>query len=192
MSEADGNAVEDEGDAALADADVLGDLSALYGVGADTGMTPEAIFVEEYVRSGNAFMACNKSGLTDPRYPMDVVARKVLERPEIQAAIALTKKLARWSGAGGVVPGLYSREMLLDELQRTHEQALMDKSYASAINAVKTQAQMLGYLEQTINVNHMGSARELSLVDLRRLVSERKAGDEAIDVTPVVRGIGNG
>jgi hypothetical protein len=167
--------------------DILGN-EALLGIEGDTRLTPEAIFVEEYVRSGNAFMACNKSGLVDPRYPMEVMARRTLERPEIQAAISLTKKLGVRRGD---VPGMFSREMLLDELQRVHEGALADKQYASAITAVKTQAQMLGFMEQTVNVNHHVSVRELSLDDLRRLVSERRAGDDAIDVTPVVNGIGN-
>jgi hypothetical protein len=170
--------------------DVLGgDLAIRYGIEADTGMTPEAIFVEEYLRSGNAFMACNKSGLVDPRYPMEVVARRTLERPEIQAAIALGKKLQSRGGRRDP-PGMYSREMILDELQRVHERALDDKSYTSAINAVKTQAQMLGFLDQTVNVNHRVSAKELSLDDLRRMVSERRAGDDAIDITPVLKGIG--
>ena len=170
--------------------DVLGgDLAVQYGIEGDTKMTPEAIFVEEYLRSGNAFMACNKSGLVDARYPMEVVARRTLERPEIQAAIALGKKLQARNGRRDP-PGMYSREMILDELQRIHEQSLADKSYASSINAVKAQAQMLGFLDQTVNVNHRVSAKELSLDDLRRMVSESRAGDDAIDVTPVVKGIG--
>jgi hypothetical protein len=168
--------------------DILGS-DVLMGVEGDTRMTPEAIFVEEYVRSGNAFMACNKSGLVDPRYPMEVMARRTLERPEIQAAIALTKELK--GRRSGDLPGMFSREMLLDELQRVHEKALEDKQYASAITAVKTQAQMLGFMEQTLNINHRVSVKELSLEDLRRMVAERRAGDDAINVTPV-KGIGNG
>ena len=176
---------------------VLGE-EALFGVEGDTRLTPEAIFVEEYVRSGNAYMACNKSGMVDPRYPMEVVARRTLERPEIQAAIRVTKELKARGERVSLrdIPGMYSREMLLDELQRTHEQALADKQYASAITAVKTQAQLLGFMEQTVNINHRVAVREMSLEDLRRLVSERGAVMDVIDVTPVVlpivKGIGNG
>ena len=171
--------------------DVLGgDLAIQYGSEGDTKMTPEAIFVDEYLRSGNAFMACNKSGLIDPRYPMEVVARRTLERPEIKAAIELGKRMQATTGRKDP-PGLYSREMLLEELQRIHENALQDKSYASSINAVKAQAQMLGFLDQTVNVNHQMSVKELSLEDLRRMVSERKATQDIIDVTPtVIKGIG--
>jgi hypothetical protein len=73
---------------------------------------------------------------------------------------------------------------------------LADKQYASAITAVKTQAQLLGFMEQTVNINHRVAVREMSLEDLRRLVSERGAVMDVIDVTPVVtpivKGIGNG
>jgi hypothetical protein len=165
----------------------------MYGVAADTGMTPDAVFVDEYVRTGNAYMACNRAGILDTRYPLEVTARKTLERPEIQAAIEVARSLYKANEKR--VPGLYSREMLLDELQRVHEQSLHDRSYAASISAVKTQAQMLGYLETTININHGVSARELSLSDLRRMVSERAGSGEMIDVTPVVvpevKGIGN-
>ena len=58
--------------------------------------------------------------------------------------------------------------------------------------AVKTQAQLLGFMEQTVNINHRVAVREMSLEDLRRLVSERGAVMDVIDVTPVVKGIGNG
>jgi len=164
----------------------------LLGVEGDTRLTPEAIFVEEYVRSGNAYMACNKSGLVDPQYPMEVVARRMLERPEIQAAIRVTRELKALGERVSLrdIPGMYSREMLLDELQRTHERALEDKQYASAITAVKTQAQLLGFMEQTLNINHHVAVRELSLEDLRRMVSERGNVVDIIDVTPVVKGIG--
>lgn len=177
----DGEYIADPEEFDVTDADVM------FGVAADTGMTPDAVFVDEYVRTGNAYMACNRAGILDAKYPLEVVARKTLERPEIAAAIEVARAL--YKANEGKVPGLYSREMLLDELQRVHEQSLQDRSYAASISAVKTQAQMLGYLETTININHGVSARELSLADLRRMVAER-GGDDAVKVGSSVAGIG--
>lgn len=162
--------------------DILGgEEDVMFGINADTAMTPEAIFVDEYVRSGNAFLACGKSGLFEPNYPMEISARRVLSRPEIQAAIAIAKK-----NPPKPVSGLYSREMLIEELQRTHESALADRQYGPAISAVKLQAGMLGYLETTVNINHNVTAKELSLADLRRMVSERYRSEDALNVTPSV------
>lgn len=168
-----GDSVGDSAGGSAMDDILGGPDDILRGVEGDTKLTPEAIFVDEYVRSGNAFLACNKAGLSDPRYPMEVVARRTLDRPEIKAAIGVARELKRKGQLGGTMPGLYSREMLLEELQRTHEQALADRQYGSAIGAVKTQAQILGYMEQTVNVMHRVSPREMSLEDLRRLVAER-------------------
>jgi hypothetical protein len=40
---------------------------------------------------------------------------------------------------------------------------------------VKAQAQLLGYMDQTVTVNHNVRAAELSLEDLRRMVSTELA-----------------
>ena len=60
---------------------------ARAGVDADTGLTPEGIFVREYVRTGDALVACNRAGLGSSQYPLRVMAERQLARPEIQAAI---------------------------------------------------------------------------------------------------------
>jgi hypothetical protein len=70
-------------------------------------------------------------------------------------------------------------------------QAAMDKgAYPSAISAVKTQAQLLGMLDQTVNVNHSVSAKDLSLSELRALVARELVDSPMIIDAEVVRGIG--
>jgi len=165
--------------------DILDDETIRMGIEADTGLTPEAIFVDEFLRTGNAFMACNRAGMADPRYPIEVMARRTLARPEIQAAITLGKRLMEKQPKLDA-NGLYSREFLLDGLQRTHEQAFTDRSYSAAISAIKVQAAMLGFMEQTVNINHTTSAKELSLDELRRMVLEGRPGDGAINITPSI------
>jgi hypothetical protein len=69
-------------------------------------------------------------------------------------------------------------------------QAAMDKgAYPSAISAVKAQAQLLGMLDQTVNVNHSVSAKDLDLATLRAMVADRARPVNVIDAV-VVRGIG--
>jgi hypothetical protein len=81
--------------------------------------------------------------------------------------------------------------LFLDELQAV-VQAAMDKgAYPSAISAVKTQAQLLGMLDQTVNVNHSVSAKDLDLATLRAMVADRARPVKVIEGT-LVRGIGDG
>ncbi len=154
------------------------DAEAIWGVQADDRMTPEAVFVEEYVRSGNAFLACSKAGFRDPRYPMDVTAQRTLERPEIQAAIRAYRK-AGFGKQRRV--GEYTREVMLHELQMVHEKALEAGAYGPAITAVNTQAKLLGFMDQTVNVNVRMTAQELPLDELRRLVAQGRERVGVVD-----------
>jgi hypothetical protein len=61
----------------------------------------------------------------------------------------------------------------LDELQAVHERALDAKNFTSAISAVKTQAQLLGFMDQTVNINHTVTAKDLDLQTLRAMVADR-------------------
>jgi hypothetical protein len=67
----------------------------------------------------------------------------------------------------------YTRDLFLDELQAVHERALDAKNFTSAISAVKTQAQLLGFMDQTLNVNHTVTAKDLDLATLRAMVADR-------------------
>jgi hypothetical protein len=67
----------------------------------------------------------------------------------------------------------YTRDLFLDELQAVVQAAMGAGAYPSAINAVKAQAQLLGMLDQTVNVNHTVSAKELDLATLRAMVADR-------------------
>lgn len=149
-------------------------------------LSPEAVFAEEYVRTGSAMMAVNRSGLTDPRYPVEIVARELLKRPDIQSMISLAGKGA---GVSRREVTEYTRELILDELQMVHERSISTGNMASAISAVKTQAQLLGFLDQTINVNHTLSAKGMSLADLRAAVSARMPGDDAVIIDGVSRDV---
>lgn len=136
----------------------------------------EQVFAEAYVRNGrDGAAAVRKAGLQDPRYPMSYVVQGLLDRPDVQAWVA---------DAEAMVPvnrdvSQYTREFFLHELQEVHERSMEANQFASAISATKLQAQLTGMLEQTVNINHVMTPRELSLNDLRAMVG-RALGDEAI------------
>jgi hypothetical protein len=155
----------------------LWDQVIMDGVNGDTGMTPDAIFVREYVRTGDAMLATSRAGLNDSRYTLSVLAEHHLRRPEIQAAIEIAKQLNRDARPSGIQ---YTRELIIEDLERLHQDAKIDGAYAPAISAKKVQAQLLGYLDQTVNVRHSVEPREMSTDELRRRIAEMTGNEAAL------------
>lgn len=141
---------------------------AFMGVGGDTGLTPDAIFCREYLKTGDAMIACVRAGLANSEYALSVQADAQLRRREIQAALEVLR-------ANGLKRErvVVTRDLIIEELQAAHEKAMEAGQVASAVSAKKLQAQLLGYLDQTVNVNHTVSARDLPLSELRALVNGR-------------------
>ena len=162
----------------------LWDQTVMDGVNGDTGMTPDAVFVREYVRTGDAMLATSRAGLNDSRYTLSVLAEHHLRRPEIQAAVQIAKALAR--DARPVVTE-YTRELILEDLERLHLKASDDGMYAPAISAKKVQAQLLGYLDQTVNVRHSVEPREMTTDELRRKIAELSGKGDVALPEPYVR-----
>ena len=134
----------------------------------------DLVFAREYVRlralkSKNAAeLACVRAGITNPEYHIKVVADRQLARPEVQRLITEAES------SGIVIERTeYTRDLFLDELQAVHERALDAKNFTSAISAVKTQAQLLGMMDQTVNINHTVTAKDLDLATLRAMVADR-------------------
>lgn len=145
---------------------------AIFGVSGDTGMTPEAIFCREYLKTGDAMIACVRAGLVNSEYSLGVQAEAQLRRPEIQAAL----EVLRGSGVKRERV-VVTRDLIVEELQAAHEAAMKGGQVASAVSAKKLQAQLLGYLDTTVNINHTVSARDLPLAELRALVAGRLGDD---------------
>lgn len=151
---------------------------ARAGVDADTGLTAEGVFVREYVRTGDALLACNRAGLGSSQYPLRVMAERQLARPEIQAAIEAYKS-ARGEVSGDEPP---SRELQVDKLEAIFRRALEDGSYSAAATAVKLQNELLGYADKTVNYNFNVTAQELPLHELRAMVAKKLSlGGPVID-----------
>lgn len=133
--------------------------------------TPDVIFVREYVKTGDALLAFNRAGYVTGGVGAKVAAERTLARPEIKLALSVLAEMGIEKGEDIPVDP-QSREGLVDRLDVIHEAAMEEGAFPSAINAVKVQAQLLGYMDQVVTVNHHVSARELSLEDLRMLVSK--------------------
>lgn len=147
----------------------LWDQTVLDGVNGDTRMTPDAVFVREYVRTGDALLAVSRAGLGDSRYALSVVAEYHLGRPEIQAAIAIQRDLAKTEKRREEG---YTLDLILDDLENLHQKAKEDGAYAPAISAKKVQAQLLGFLDQTVNIRHSVVPREMTTDELRLRIAE--------------------
>lgn len=161
-------------------------------LGALTTVTPlerDAIFARVYVeqrslkKANAAEIACVRAGITSPELNMSVVASRQLARPDVQRLIMQAE-----SEGFSTERRDYTRDLFLDELQAVIQAAMGAGAYPSAINAVKTQAQLLGMLDQTVNINHSVSAKDLDLATLRAMVSERARPVTVIDA---VVGIGD-
>ena len=109
----------------------------------------DAVFVQEYVEHGDAMLACVRANIRDPRYPMDMIARRTLERPEIRAAIAALSKIMDFRA-----PIDITRESVVADLQSVYERAFERDMLAQAVAAKKTQADLLGFTVQRIEVTH--------------------------------------
>ena len=137
-------------------------------------------------KANAAEIACVRAGITSPELNMSVVASRQLARPEVQRLIMEAESEGFLTERRD-----YTRDLFLDELQAVVQAAMGAGAYPSAINAVKAQAQLLGMLDQTVNVNHTVSAKELDLATLRAMVADRARPVKMIDAV-VVRGIGDG
>jgi hypothetical protein len=132
---------------------------------------PDVQFVKEYIKSGDALLSFNRAGYPTGGVGAKVMAERTLARPEIRIALSVLADFGIEKGTDVPVAPL-SRDGLIEKLDAIHEVAMQEAALPSAINAVKAQAQLLGYMDQTVTINHNVRPSELSLEDLRRMVSK--------------------
>lgn len=136
----------------------------------------EEVFAREYViqralkNPNAAVLACVKAGFSGPDLNVITLAPRMLAKASIQKLIMQFE-----NESIEIEPREYSRDLFLDELQAVAQKALEANAFPSVISAVKTQAQLLGMLDQTVNINHSVSAKDLDLQTLRAMVADRAA-----------------
>lgn len=148
----------------------------------DTDADADAVFVQEYVRSGDAVAACVISGLRDPRYDIRVHAERTLARPEIRNAIDALQRIYKADAASAEI----TLDSVVADMQDVYQKALADGQYPSAIAAKKLQAMMKGWLDQKIEITHRTRVDEMSTEQLERLAK----GYLKTTALPMQRGLG--
>lgn len=128
------------------------------------------VFAEEFARGGDAVTAMVMASLSDPKYAPAVAARKLLEKPHVQALVAQARKMI------GDQAGDYSvsRETQVSRLDSLYNEARMDKDRPAAIAAIKLQAHLQGYLTQQIDLSITHNVGDMSTDQLLKMA--RKYG----------------
>lgn len=135
---------------------------------------PDVVFIKEYIKTGDALLAFNRAGYPTDGVGVKVMAERTLARPEIRLALGVLAEMGIEKEEDIPVDPL-SRDGLINRLDTVYHTAVASESLPSAINAVKTQAQLLGYMDTVVNVNHNVRAVDLSLDDLRAMVNAELA-----------------
>lgn len=147
--------------------------------------TRDQVFVDEYVRTGDPRLACVRAGITDPKYPMSVLARRMLDRADIQEAVRLAQERV-----ANAEPVEITRDSIVADLDKVFDDALDAGNHAAAVSAKKAQAQMLGFLETTLNVKHSMTVTDLSDDKLAEIAAGKPVVIEGQVVRRQIEGIG--
>jgi hypothetical protein len=137
-----------------------------------SGSDKDAEFVVQYLKHRNdpqaAKIACSKAGLRPDRdKTIDSLASWMMSRPDIQSAIrAAEASVAAVAPEAEVTLGL-----LTAHTEEIRQSAMDDRQYPAALNAVKLAAQMHGFLDTTINVNHSMKVEEMDTAALQRIAA---------------------
>lgn len=130
----------------------------------------DAEFVVQYLKYRNdpqaAKIACVKAGILPARdKTLDGMAAWMMSRPTVVAAI----KAAEASVAALAPEAEVTLGLLTAEAEQIREEAMKDRQYPAALNAVKLKAEMHGHLDKTLNINHSMKVEEMDTAALMRI-----------------------
>ena len=143
----------------------------------------DAMFVKVYLQTGDGLDACKRAGFIINGYDDRTVAEYLLDRCDIQEAI----KLARESKGSKPASVDITRESIISDLNEIHRSAMFDKDYTPAIAAKKLQAQLMGVLQENVQVTHKMDVTRMTDDQLMRLIALKSKQEDLkmIDVTPI-------
>lgn len=131
-----------------------------------TSLEQDDIFARVYIKTGDPVQAATQARVFVHGYDIRDVAIYNLERPETKRAIV--KAQSKASAAAE-----FTRDSIVTELQEISERALNAGEFAPAITAKKTQAQLLGYLDQNITVNVKHDVTNYTDAQLEKMLQDR-------------------
>lgn len=111
-------------------------------------------------------------------WPVTIVAKAMLDRPEIQAAIATLKRLKK----DGVTSQQITRDSIIADMQAMFEQwKLVDPK--AALAAKRLQSELLNLLTKDININVKHSADQMTEAQLLAIINSKPIDGEFTDIT---------
>ena len=142
----------------------------------------DAMFVKVYLQTGDGLDACKRAGFIVNGYDDRTVAEYLLDRCDIQEAI----KLARENKGSKPAAVEITRESIISDLNDIHKQAMVDGDYTPAIAAKKLQAQLMGVLQENVQVTHKMDVTRMTDEQLMKLIALKSKQEDLkmIDVTP--------
>lgn len=144
-----------------------------------------ALFVECYHRNGgDAVDACVKARIVNPFYSMDVVAARLMERPEVAAALATMKKFRAHTANAEV-----TRESIVSDMQLVYERCVGAGDAKGAIAAKRLQAELLKMLQTDLNINIKHDVTSMTDSQLMEVLKRKPIDGTFEDVTPHKQGI---
>ena len=143
----------------------------------------DAIFVKIYLQTGDGLDACKRAGFVINGYDDRTVAEYLLDRLDIQAALQLAKESQNYKPAVVEI----TRESIISDLDTIHQSAMFDKDYTPAIAAKKLQAQLMGVLQENVQVTHKMDVTRMTDEQLINMIALKSKREDLrmIDITPV-------
>lgn len=129
----------------------------------------DIIFCEEMALHGDGVRALIRSGIRDDRYAVNIVAQRMLGRPEIRTAIALLEQMRRETEAPEV-----TRDSIVADMQEVYQEAMRTGDRDQAIQAKRLQSQLLGLLVEKKEVTLKRGLDDYSTAELAKIVDKAK------------------
>lgn len=143
----------------------------------------DAAFVKHFTRTGDAVAACAQARVFCVGYDMRDVAAYQLARPEVQRLISVVEERKATEP-----PMEFTKDSVISDFQNVYDRALDAGEFQAAIAAKKTQAQVLGLLDQNINLNVKTDVNSMSDEQILKMLKARESArntPKMIDITPV-------
>lgn len=155
----------------------------------------DSLFVELYRQTGDAMASAVRAKMSDPRWPIDVLASRTLDRAEIREAIRLLDLYEQQKQEAEIrakreptvrQPVTVTKDTLIANLEDVRGQAMEAKAFGAAIASVKVAASLLGLLKSEVNVNFRMTVEEMPDEELLKIARQggKMIDADFEDVTP--------
>jgi hypothetical protein len=144
-----------------------------------------AMFVQEYVRrdgqDGAGAAAIIAAQLRDPRWLPHQMAEQLLENPAMQAAIKAVRAVHKPRDMAEV-----SFDTIMMDTEVLFQEAKDARQFTAALGVKKLQAELIGLLNKTIDLNVRHSISTMTDAELEALARKKVIDGEFTDVTNAV------